>query len=147
MSISDIDNLTAQFYESISFKNSVIPDVLSLHQIFSGEGLLINNSFVEPVMFTAESFIQELEAQVANGEIKQYIQRELYSKTELFGKVAQRLSVYEYSFSDYVQDQMPRGINFIQYVKIGDSWNIASMIWNDENENYQIPAEYLAGRG
>jgi hypothetical protein len=143
MSTHIIDTLTTQFYNTISFKNSMIPDVLTLHTIFHGAGLMINNSFETPVLYTAESFVKELESQVALGEIQQYTQRELHSKTEIFGKVAQRLSVYEYSFADYEQEQMPRGINFIQYIKIGDDWNITSMVWNDENENYQIPEVYL----
>lgn len=145
MSVLAIDTLTQDFYNTISFKNSITPDVTTLHTIFHGAGLMVNNTGQEAVLFTAESFVQDLESKIALGETTQFHQRELYSKTDLFGKVAQRISVYEYSFSDYQQDHSPRGINFIQYVKIGEDWNITSMVWNDENEDYQIPHDYLAG--
>jgi hypothetical protein len=143
MSITAIDLLTANFYNTISFKNNIAPDVSSLNNIFHGAGLMINNSFEQSLLYTAESFVQEYESQIALGETHQFLQREIYGKTEIFGKVAQRLSVYEYTFSDYEPEKMPRGINFIQYVKIGEEWSITSMVWNDENENYQVPDEYL----
>lgn len=146
MSVVAIDTLTEEFYKTISFKNGVTPDVTSLHSIFHGAGLMVNDTGQEAVLYTAESFVQELESRIALGEIHQFQQHEIYSRTELFGKVAQRISVYEYSFSDYEQDHNPRGINFIQYAKIGENWNITSMVWNDENEDYQIPEDYLAGK-
>jgi hypothetical protein len=143
MSTLAIDILTTDFYKAISFKNSVVPDVVTLHTIFHGSGLMINNSYAIPLLYTAESFVQGFEAQIATGNIDRFIQREISAKTEIFGKVAQRLSVYEYSFADHETERMPRGINFIQYVKIEDNWNITSMAWNDENENYQIPEEWV----
>jgi hypothetical protein len=138
-----IDYVTEEFYESLSFQDGEVPDLDSVKTVFYGDGLLINNSFSRPVVFTADSFTQTLESQIAEGTLKQFMQRELYAKTEVFGKVAQRISVYEYSFSDYQTDNLPRGINYIQFIQTDDSWLITSMAWADENENYQIPEEYL----
>jgi hypothetical protein len=143
MSTTAIDSLTNYFYDTISFKNSVVPDINTLHTIFQGSGLMIDNSDEIPVLFTAESYVQRVESQIALGEVEQFTRHEIYAQTEIFGKVAQRLSVYEYNFADHEQARMPRGINFIQYVNIAEQWHITSMAWNDENENYQIPEEYL----
>lgn len=145
MSITAIDSLTRHFYESISFKNGVAPDVNTLQNIFHGAGLMINDTAEIPRLYTAESFAQYIESQIADGEINQFVQREIHSRTDIFGKVAQRLSIYEYSFNAYESDsRVPRGINFIQYVNINDNWVITSMVCNDENEEYQIPGEYLS---
>ncbi|TWJ04914.1 hypothetical protein JN11_00637 [Mucilaginibacter frigoritolerans] len=138
-----IDYVTEEFYESLSFQDGEVPDLDSVKILFYGDGLLINNSFSKPFVFTAQSFTQTLESQIAEGTLKQFMQRELYAKTEIFGKVAQRISVYEYNFSDYQTDNLPRGINYIQFIQTDDSWLITSMAWADENENYQIPEEYL----
>jgi hypothetical protein len=138
-----IDYVTEEFYESLSFQDGEVPDLDSVKILFYGDGLLINNSFGKPIAYTAESFTQTLESQIAEGMLKQFMQRELYAKTEIFGKVAQRISVYEYNFSDYQTDNLPRGINYIQFIQTDDSWLITSMAWADENENYQIPEEYL----
>jgi len=143
MSTTPIDLLTADFYETISFKNGEIPDNLSFKNLFFGNGIMINNGFADPIHFTAESFIQALEAQIADGSLLQFTQREINAKTEIFGKVAQRSSVYEYTFADYEMERLPRGINYIQYVQVNGHWKINSMVWNDENELYQIPVELL----
>ncbi|ASU34823.1 hypothetical protein [Mucilaginibacter xinganensis] len=143
MNVRAIDYITEDFYESLSFQDGEMPDLENVSGLFYADGLLVNNSFGKPIAFTASSFTQSLESQIAEGTLLQFMQRELYSKTEIFGKVAQRLSVYEYSFADHEIDNLPRGINYIQFVLVDDSWRITSMAWSDENENYQIPAEYL----
>ena len=143
MSTAEIDFLTRDFYKAISFVRSEPPDFTPVKILFYGEGFLINNSFSKPITFTAETFVEAMESQVAEGAIEQFIQRELYAKTEIFGKVANRLSVYEYNFADHEMPNLPRGINFIQFVRIEDNWRILSMAWFDENENHLIPKAYL----
>jgi hypothetical protein len=143
MSITEIDYLTKDFYKAISFARSEPPDFTPVKILFYDEGMLINNSFNKPITFTAETFVEAMESQVAEGSIEQFMQRELYSKTEMFGKVAHRISVYEYNFADHEIQKLPRGLNFIQFVQIEGNWRILSMAWYDENENHLIPVEYL----
>ena len=144
MNVRAIDYITEDFYESLSFQDGEMPDLETVQGLFYGDGLLVNNSFAKPITFTAETFVQALESQIAAETLLQFMQRELYSKTEVFGKVAQRLSVYEYSLANHETESLPRGINYIQYILVDDSWRITSMAWSDENENYQIPVEYLS---
>jgi len=138
-----IDYITEDFYESLSFQDGEMPDLETVRELFFGDGLLINNSFGKPLTYTADSYIQGFEAQMADGALTQFMQRELYSKTEVFGKIARRLSVYEYSFTYHETANAPRGINYIQFVLDNDNWRITSMAWADENENHQIPTEFL----
>jgi hypothetical protein len=144
MSTAEIDYLTNDFYKAISFERSEPPDFTPVKILFYGVGILINNSFNTPITFTAESFIEAMESQVADGNIEQFMEREIHSKTEMFGKVGHRISVYEYNFADHEMQKLPRGINFIQFVQIEGNWRILSMAWYDENENHLIPGEYLS---
>jgi hypothetical protein len=141
--ITEIDLLTRDLYKAITFENGTLPDFSSLKILFFGEGILINNCFAKPIVFTADSFIKEMEAQIADANIQQFMEREVFGKTEIFGKVAQRISVYEYSFSAHLGERLPRGVNFIQYVQVEGNWRVTSMVWSDENENNIIPAEWL----
>jgi len=143
MSIAEIDYLVKDFYQAISFGHSAPPDFAPVKILFYGTGMLINNTFNKPITFTAESFIRAMESQVADGAMEHFMQRELHSKTEIFGKVAHRISVYEYNFADHEMPKLPRGINFIQFVQIEGHWRILSMAWSDENESHLIPEEYL----
>ncbi len=143
MNTRAIDYITEDFYESLSFQDGEMPDLETVTGLFYDDGLLVNNSFSKPIKYTAETFTQEFESQIAEGKLQQFMQRELYSKTEIFGKVAQRISIYEYSMADHNTEYLPRGINYIQFIQVDDNWQITSMAWNDENENYQIPADLL----
>ena len=145
MNTRAIDYVTEDFYESLSFMDGELPDLDTVRDLFYADGLLINNSFGKPVRFTVESFIESLRVQMEQGKLLQFMQRELYSKTEIFGRIAQRVSVYEYSFSYYETDNLPRGINYIQFVQEDDNWRISSMAWNDESENNRILLELLNG--
>jgi hypothetical protein len=144
MNTRAIDYITEDFYESLSFQDGELPDLETVKELFYEDGLLVNNSFGKPIKFTAGSFILALESQIATATLKQFMQRELYSKTEIFGKIAQRFSVYEYSFADHEIENLPKGINYIQYILVDDNWRITSMVWNDENENYQVPGEFIS---
>ena len=143
MSTAEIDFLTRDFYKAISFVRSEPPDFTPVKILFYGEGILINNSFSKPITFTAETFVEAMGSQVADGAIEQFTQRELHARTEIFGKVAHRISIYEYNFADHEAPKLPRGVNFIQFVQIEGNWRIVSMAWCDENENHLIPEEYL----
>ena len=144
MSITEIDYLATDFYKATSFQNEETPDFTPLKILFYGEGILVNNSFGKPITYTAATFIQALELQIELGKLLQFMQRELHSQTEIFGKVAQRISVYEYSFDYHERTSIRKGINYIQFIQENDTWLISSMAWNDENENYKVPSE-LAG--
>jgi hypothetical protein len=144
MNTRAIDYVTEDFYESLSFMDGEMPDLETVQSLFYSDGLLINNSFGRPIKFTAESFVEDLETKIEAGQLLQFMQRELYSKTEIFGRIAQRVSVYEYSFVYHEIDNLPRGINYIQFVQDDDIWRISSMAWNDESENYRVPSELVS---
>lgn len=146
MSSSDIDLLVTDFYQTLSFQSGEEPDLNTLESLFYDEAVLINNTFGRPLSFTPQSFAKAIQTQVADGTMLQFVQRELFSKTETFGKIAQRVSVYEYSFTDHESGRIPRGINYVQCIQTEGKWLIASMTWQDENENYHIPHEYHIGR-
>ncbi|HEY0054954.1 MAG TPA: hypothetical protein VGB63_06325, partial [Pedobacter sp.] len=71
-------------------------------------------------------------------------QQEISDVTEVFGKTAQRISVYEYSSDATSSNPWKRGVNYIQFIFINGSWKIVSMLWNDEKDELVIPEAYLA---
>lgn len=144
MNTRQIDYITEDLYESLSFMDGELPDLDTVRELFYEDGLLINMSFGKPVTYSTESFIRALEDQISEGELTQFMQRELYSKTDIFGRIAQRTSVYEYSLSYHETENIPKGINYIQFIQVDDLWRITSMIWNDEGANFRVPSELLS---
>lgn len=138
----EIDHLTERFYESVCFNAEHFPNVDQLQELFYGSGILINNNSEVPIEFTVQTFAHFMMAQIESGESDYYVQQEISDKTEIFGTMAQRISVFEYSF---VKDtpNWKRGVSFLQYVYIKGEWLIVSIIWTYEKEGVKIPASYL----
>lgn len=143
MSILEIDYLAKDFYKAISFHHSEPPDMDAVRILFYGDGILINNSFYSPEGFTAESFVNTLESEIAEDAMRQFNMHEIHAKTEVFGKIAQRISIYEYNMGEVTAGRLPRGVNYMQFAQVEGNWRIVSMAWCDENEEHVIPEEYL----
>jgi hypothetical protein len=142
MILQEIDHLTERFYESVSFNTEHFPNFDLLQELFYGSGKLINNNFDQPVDFTVQTFAHAIMAQIEAGNASYFAQQEIADKTEIFGNMATRISVFEYSF---VKDtpNWKRGVNYIQYICIGSKWLIISMIWTYEKDGLGIPEKYL----
>ena len=140
MDTIEIDDLARDFYKAISFRNEQAPEQDPVDILFFGDGVIVNNSFLHPRGFTVESFVTSLESEIAEGNISQFIIHELKGKTEVFGKLAQRISVYEYNLGEETSGRLPRGVNYMQFVRIEGNWRITSVAWCDENEDNIIPA-------
>jgi hypothetical protein len=143
MTIHEIDKLTDLFYECICFSPEHYPKFDQLQELFFGDGKLINSNFDQPLEFTVQSYIQAIMHQIDEGNASFYSQQEISDVTEVFGKTAQRISVYEYSFTAEATQPWKRGVNYIQYIYINGAWKIVSMLWNDEKEELMIPETYL----
>jgi hypothetical protein len=144
MNTRAIDFITEDFYESLSFMDGEMPDLERVKELFYEDAALYNMSFGKPVAYSIESFIRSLEDAIEEEQLTQFMQRELYANTEIFGRVAQRVSVYEYSLVYHETENLPKGINYIQFILVDDIWRITSMAWNDESANYKIPSELVS---
>lgn len=143
MNIQEIDRLTRQFYDCVSFNEEHYPGIDKLPELFFGAGKLINNNYDKPMDFTVQSYMQAVMRQIEEGNASFYAQQEVSDNTEVFGSIAQRISVYEYSFTAETTQPWKRGVNYIQYIFYEGRWQIVSMIWNDEKEELAIPETYL----
>lgn len=143
LKIQEIDHLTENFYDCISFNSEHYPKFDRLQELFYGAGKLINTNFDTPLDFTVQSYAQAIMHQIDEGNSNFYFQQEISDQTEIFGRIAQRISVYEYSFDVDTPQPWKRGVNYIQYIFINGKWLITSMIWSDEKADSKIPEAYL----
>ncbi|WP_026898421.1 hypothetical protein [Daejeonella oryzae] len=143
MTIQEIDHLTERFYQSISFNTEHFPNLDQLKELFFGDGKLINANFDQVLDFTVQTFSHSLMAQIESGNATHFTQQEISDQTEIFGIIAQRISVYEYTSSAISNGKWKQGVNYIQYLNVHGKWLITSMIWKDESPDLSIPESYL----
>jgi hypothetical protein len=138
----EIDELTETLYSCISFRQGERPNLERLKSLFIKEGMLINNND-DPLIFTIDQFVDAIDYQLSAGSLKSFSEREVAGKTEIFGKIANRFSTYEARFDPDDAEPLSIGINSIQLIKVGGSWLVSSIAWNDETEDRRIPERYL----
>lgn len=143
MTNPQIDHLTQKFYESICFSQEKYPNIDQLQELFYGDGKLVNGNFDNPLEFTVQSYMQAIMHQIEEGNTEFYSIQEIADVTEVFGNTAHRVSVYEHASKANSQQPWKRGVNYIQFIFNEGSWQIVSMLWNDEKEGLKIPDEYL----
>jgi hypothetical protein len=82
---------------------------------------------------------------IAEGYFREnaFFEREVGHRTEAFGNIAQRWSVYESRRAAEDAQPFQRGINSFQLLKDGDRWWVVSIFWDNERPGSSIPDEYL----
>lgn len=78
-------------------------------------------------------------------KVNGFHEREIATKVDRFGSIAQVFSTYEAFASVDAPVPLKRGINSIQLFHDGNRWWITSIMWDDEREGLMIPSEYLPG--
>ena len=138
-----IDDLTVELYNAICFEVGSHPPVERLKELFIPTANMIRNDGASPEVMTVDDFIKLYTERTSDGTIKSFYEDELKHITEIFGTIAQRFSTYETKFDLTNSEPFSIGINSIQFIKIGKSWKISSLVWNNQNNTYKIPDKYL----
>lgn len=141
--IQRIDHITENFYLHKGFDAEHFPNMDALLELFFGEGHLVDHSFAETMEFTLSSFVQALMKQIEAGNADFFVQQEIADRTQVFGNMAQRMSVYEFSTTKNASVEWKRGISLIQFILKEDKWLISSIIWRDESKDFRISEEWL----
>ena len=129
--IQEINETIARLFAAISFKEGSEPNMPEIKELFINEGLLIDHNELSPKIFGVEAFIDHFQNLYEQGIITGLEDREVHHKTKVYDQVAHRYSFYE---ARKAPEEAPFavGINSIQLIKVGTSWKVSSMAWNDD---------------
>jgi hypothetical protein len=73
------------------------------------------------------------------GRLVEFFEEEVSGRTDLFGGVAQRFSVYRKSGVLDGVAFSARGVKTLQFVRTVDGWRISAVAWEDERAGLPIP--------
>ncbi len=137
-----IEELVRKLYGCISFEPGGKPDFATLRAIFFDGARLINNSGETPGVVTVEGYIERFGGAIEAGRIASFQEKEIASRTERFGKIAQRFSTYESRHRVDDPESFDAGINSVQMMEVDGEWLVTSLIWNNESDGRVIPEMY-----
>jgi hypothetical protein len=128
-----IDHLLTEFFAAVSFEPR--PDYARIRDLFIPGGLLIR----PPDVMTLDAFIAPRQATVDSGELTDFAEWEISGRTDSFGDVAHRLSVYGKAGTRKGEEFSARGVISTQFVLTPGGWRISVMAWDDEREGLAVP--------
>lgn len=138
-----IERLIGELYASICFERGEKPPLGILERVFMPGGTMINNDGATPQTWTVPEYIARFNKLIAEGRFDSFHEVEVAQRTELFGKIAHRFSTYETRFDPADPEPYSKGINSIQLLKVGRSWFISCMVWNNQTADRPLPERYL----
>ncbi|MDN5216673.1 GNAT family N-acetyltransferase [Fulvivirgaceae bacterium BMA12] len=128
---AEIDNLTTAFFDLFTNKDGREPRVRELAQLFIQGGIIVNNSEDPPVVYDLKTFMASREKLLTDGTISMFSEREIFNKTEVLEKIAQRFCFYEKSGKLNGDCFEKKGMKLIQFIKVDAAWKISSLSWTD----------------
>ena len=129
---NEINKLTTTFFNLFTNTNGKVPDVKRIRDLFISNGMIISNTNGSPEIYNLEKFIVPREKMLTNGTLTDFCEGEISYKTEIFGNVAHRFSLYEKSGKLNGVDFESKGVKTIQFIKINEEWKMSSVAWSDE---------------
>ena len=145
-----VEAVLQKFFSVVSFPPGGSPEYEKLAGLFSADGRLIRASAEVPLDLSVSDFIVDRRRAYESGELTSFHEAELSADTEIFGRIAHRLSVYEKRGVLNGAEFRAQGVISAQFIQIRAAWKISSMAWDDEREGLSIAAglrsEHRPGR-
>jgi hypothetical protein len=137
-----IDELVKSFFSLFTIKKGCKADLSYIYQLFIHEGLIVKCSSSTPEVYNLLQFIEPREKMFNDGSLSDFIEEEIFERTEIFGNIAHRLSLYKKSGLMNGKEFKNKGIKTMQFIKTTDGWKISSVAWDDEREEFKIDDKF-----
>jgi hypothetical protein len=138
-----IDALTADFFRLFEKSGDHPIDLTRIHALFIPQGMIIKNTGPEPEIYDLAGFIAPRQALLEGPDLSAFAEEELAERTDIFGNIAQRFSLYRKSGIRLGVAFEALGMKTLQFVLTPAGWRISSLAWDDCSEGLDIPADYL----
>ncbi len=140
---SAINQLVKVFFASFDNRDAP-PDLSGVRQLFIDTGVVIKNSGPHPEIYSLDDFIAPRQQVLSDGSLTHFHEYEIGEHTDIFGNIAQRVSLYKKTGNASGQPFQSRGIKVFQFIRTPQGWRISSVAWDDEREGFLLPdADHL----
>jgi len=124
-------DIPKEIYRHFSFPEGGLSNYEEILAHFIPKGLFINNKGESPVVKSLDEFASFIRSNVDSGNILSIDESEIDNQVTQFGKVGQIASRYKLEAKTPNGIQTRYGINLFQILKLGGTWKVSSMCWDD----------------
>lgn len=138
-----IDAVIAAFFGAFSNKYGPA-DLNRLRGLTIAQCIIVKASV--PEIYGLEDFIAPRAKLLNDGPLAEFEEVETSSSTDIFGNIAQRLSLYRKSGILSGNPFAATGVNQFLLVRMDTGWKIAAVTWDDEREGFVPPRSIAEAR-
>jgi hypothetical protein len=139
-----IRSLISDFFRGFVSQDVGAVHLANLKPLFIPQAIVIKTCGAEPIVYSFDEFIEPRQKILTDGTLREFSEREVSTKIDLFGDIAQSFVVYHKRGLLSGQPYEGYGIKSIQFVRFGDTWKIASILWDDERDGVVVSPQEKA---
>ncbi|MFE2108489.1 DUF4440 domain-containing protein [Kitasatospora sp. NPDC059463] len=130
MSKTEIDRLTAEFFDAFDNRGGEGADVARIRRLMLPQGVIVSTSPTFTV-YSVEEFVEPRERLLNDGRLVGFAEWETSERTEIAGDVASRIGEYRKSGTLDGEPYEGGGTKTFQFVRTPEGWRIAAFSWHD----------------
>jgi hypothetical protein len=138
-----LDNILREMYEVISFAEGGEPDWERMKAVFHSQARFTRITPEGTDYLDLESFQAMAIEMLDCGVYTCFFEEEIARRAQVFGSLAHVLSAYETKCSPNASSCLARGVNSIQLLWSGSSWQVLSLLWDEAAPGHPIDMEEL----
>jgi aminoglycoside 6'-N-acetyltransferase len=129
-----IDVVTAAFYAAFRSAAGVRVELSGLYELFLPQATIVKTCGSEPTICDLPGFVVPRENLLNDGTLLDFSEHEVSERTDVFGSIAQRFSVYTSTGRRNGVAFTAYGVKSLQFVHTQHGWRIAAIAWDDERD-------------
>ena len=141
--LAAIDAVIAAFFGAFTNKHRPA-DLGRLRALTIAQCVIVKAA--APEIYGLEDFIAPRAKLLNDGPLAEFEEVETSSSTDIFGNIAQRLSLYRKSGILWGNRFAATGVNQFLLVRMDAGWKIAAVTWDDEREGFVPPRSIAVAR-
>ncbi|MEO8670835.1 MAG: hypothetical protein ABI411_05935 [Tahibacter sp.] len=134
-----IDALTERFFALFTQSPEKSVDLLPIHDLFVAQGMLIKAVSGSTEIYTLQQFIEPRLRLLNSGELTGFCEQEISARTDIYGNVAQRFSVYRKTGILRGASFASSGTKTLQFVRFDSVWKLTCVAWDDDRDASEFP--------
>lgn len=133
--------LVRAFFAVFDNRGGRRPRLGELHELCLPECVITKSEPSGLTVTGLEAFIAPRAELLSGGRLVEFFEEEVWGRTDQFGGVAQRISVYRKSGVLDGVAFSARGVKTLQFIRTVDGWRISAVAWEDERAGLPIPGD------
>ena len=126
-----LEEALRRVYEVISFPEGGAPDWTGMRELFAPWARITRITPEGTDALDLDGFEAMFTEMIDTGAVLSFFEYETGRRLDVFGSVAHVLSAYETKSTESAGSPFGRGLNSIQLVWDGETWSVASIVWDE----------------